>query len=101
ATLTAHQLHGGAGYVIEHELHRYSARAKEAELRFGSTEEWLEALADELRLARDGPRPREGGPMRFGIHAGPQDCSMADLRRLWLIADERGFHWCSVWAHLY
>ncbi len=58
ATLTAHQLHGGAGYVIEHELHRYSARAKEAELRFGSTEEWLEALADELRLARDGPRPR-------------------------------------------
>src|SRR5204863_507964 len=58
ATLTAHQLHGGAGYVIEHELHRYSARAKEAELRFGSTEEWLEALADELRLARDGARPR-------------------------------------------
>src|SRR5213594_4591869 len=58
ATLTAHQLHGGAGYVIEHELHRYSARAKEAELRFGSTEEWLEALADELRLARDGARSR-------------------------------------------
>src|SRR5438309_8028024 len=57
-TLTAHQLHGGAGYVIEHELHRYSARAKEAELRFGSTEEWLEALADELRLARDGARSR-------------------------------------------
>ena len=55
-TLTAHQLHGGAGYVIEHELHRYSARAKEAELRFGSTEEWLETLADELRLARDGGR---------------------------------------------
>jgi len=39
--------------------------------------------------------------MRFGIHAGPQDCSMADLRRLWRIADERGFHWCSVWDHLY
>src|SRR5207253_2762226 len=58
ATLIAHQLHGGAGYVIEHELHRYSARAKEAELRFGSTEEWLETLADELRLARDGARPR-------------------------------------------
>ena len=56
ATLTAHQLHGGAGYLIEHELHRYSARAKEAELRFGSTEEWLEALADVLRLARDGAR---------------------------------------------
>ena len=50
-TLAAHQLHGGAGYVVEHELHRHSARAKEAELRFGSTEEWLDALADELHLA--------------------------------------------------
>src|SRR2546428_4423610 len=39
--------------------------------------------------------------MRFGIHAGPQDCAVADLRRLWRIADERGFHWCSVWDHLY
>lgn len=55
-TLTAHQLHGGAGYVVEHELHRYSARAKEAELLFGSTEEWLEELADVLALARDGRR---------------------------------------------
>src|SRR2546426_7318051 len=39
--------------------------------------------------------------MRFGIHAGPQDCSIADLRRLWRIAAERGFHWCSVWDHLF
>jgi alkanesulfonate monooxygenase SsuD/methylene tetrahydromethanopterin reductase-like flavin-dependent oxidoreductase (luciferase family) len=39
--------------------------------------------------------------MRFGIHAGPQDCTIDDLRRLWRIADERGFHWCSVWDHLY
>lgn len=39
--------------------------------------------------------------MRFGIHAGPQDCSIDDLRRLWQIADTRGFHWCSVWDHLY
>jgi alkylation response protein AidB-like acyl-CoA dehydrogenase len=53
-TLTAHQLHGGAGYVVEHPLHRYSARAKEAELLFGSTEEWLDALADELHLAPKG-----------------------------------------------
>ena len=45
-TLNAHQLHGGAGYVVEHDLHRYSARAKEAELLFGSTEEWLVALGD-------------------------------------------------------
>lgn len=39
--------------------------------------------------------------MRFGIHAGPQDCSIDDLRRLWRFADDRGFHWCSVWDHLY
>ncbi|HJQ85091.1 MAG TPA: TIGR03560 family F420-dependent LLM class oxidoreductase [Candidatus Binatia bacterium] len=39
--------------------------------------------------------------MRFGIHAGPQDCSIDELRRLWRIADERGFHWCSVWDHLF
>jgi alkanesulfonate monooxygenase SsuD/methylene tetrahydromethanopterin reductase-like flavin-dependent oxidoreductase (luciferase family) len=39
--------------------------------------------------------------MLFGIHAGPQDCTMDDLRRLWRIADTRGFHWCSVWDHLY
>jgi len=39
--------------------------------------------------------------MRFGIHAGPQDCSLADLRRLWRVADDEGFHWCSVWDHVY
>jgi alkanesulfonate monooxygenase SsuD/methylene tetrahydromethanopterin reductase-like flavin-dependent oxidoreductase (luciferase family) len=39
--------------------------------------------------------------LRFGIHAGPQDCSLDDLRRLWRIADARGFHWCSVWDHLF
>lgn len=38
--------------------------------------------------------------MRFGIHAGPQDCTLADLQRLWRIAD-RHFDWCSVWDHLY
>jgi 3-oxocholest-4-en-26-oyl-CoA dehydrogenase beta subunit len=52
-TLLAHQLHGGAGYVVEHELHRHSLRAKQAELLFGSTDEWLEDLADRLHLASD------------------------------------------------
>ena len=28
--------------------------------------------------------------MRFGIHAGPQDCSIDDLRRLWRLADDHG-----------
>src|ERR1043166_3690546 len=39
--------------------------------------------------------------MRFGIHAGPQDCTIDDLRRLWRIADDRGFHCGSVWAPLF
>ncbi|MFN8543878.1 MAG: LLM class flavin-dependent oxidoreductase [Candidatus Binatia bacterium] len=40
--------------------------------------------------------------MRFGLHAGPQDCTIADLRRLWRIADTTdGIDWCSVWDHLY
>jgi alkanesulfonate monooxygenase SsuD/methylene tetrahydromethanopterin reductase-like flavin-dependent oxidoreductase (luciferase family) len=39
--------------------------------------------------------------MKFGIHAGPQDCTLDDLRRLWRVADEQGFHWCSIWDHLY
>jgi alkylation response protein AidB-like acyl-CoA dehydrogenase len=50
-TLAAHQLHGGAGYVVEHVLHRHTLRAKQAELLFGSTEEWMDALADGMRLA--------------------------------------------------
>jgi alkylation response protein AidB-like acyl-CoA dehydrogenase len=49
-TVLAHQLHGGAGYVVEHDLHRHTLRAKAAELTFGSTEQWLDTLADQLRL---------------------------------------------------
>ncbi|HJW67782.1 MAG TPA: acyl-CoA dehydrogenase family protein [Candidatus Binatia bacterium] len=55
-TLLAHQLHGGAGYVVEHELHRHSLRAKQAELLFGSTDEWLEYLAGLLQLSSDDRR---------------------------------------------
>ncbi|HXJ35480.1 MAG TPA: acyl-CoA dehydrogenase family protein [Candidatus Eisenbacteria bacterium] len=50
-TLAAHQLHGGAGYVVEHVLHRHTLRAKQAELLFGSTEQWMEDLAGHLRLS--------------------------------------------------
>ncbi|NOX49512.1 MAG: LLM class flavin-dependent oxidoreductase [Gammaproteobacteria bacterium] len=39
--------------------------------------------------------------MKLGIHAGPQDLSMEDLKRLWKIGDESGFHWISVWDHFY
>lgn len=67
-TLTAHQLHGGAGYVVEHDLHRYSARAVAGELRFGSAEAWLADVADGMHLvptarAAD-ERPRAGARAR-------------------------------------
>src|SRR4030095_4825568 len=33
--------------------------------------------------------------MRFGIHAGPQDTTIDELRRLWRFADERGY-FCAL-----
>jgi F420-dependent oxidoreductase-like protein len=39
--------------------------------------------------------------LRFGLHTGPQDVSMDDLRRAWRRADDAGFYWCSVWDHFY
>ncbi|MCX7622442.1 MAG: LLM class flavin-dependent oxidoreductase [Thermomicrobium sp.] len=39
--------------------------------------------------------------MRFGIHVGPQNTTVEELRRLWRFADERGFDWFSVWDHFY
>ena len=38
--------------------------------------------------------------MKLGIHAGPQDLTMDELKRLWRIGDEH-FHWVSVWDHFY
>jgi len=39
--------------------------------------------------------------IKLGVHAGPQDLPMDDLRRLWKQADEAGFYWISVWDHFY
>jgi F420-dependent oxidoreductase-like protein len=39
--------------------------------------------------------------MKFGIHTGPQLCTIAELRELWRFADTRGFHWVSIWDHFY
>ncbi len=39
--------------------------------------------------------------LKLGIHCGPQDISMADLRKLWSMGDQAGFHWISVWDHFY
>ena len=39
--------------------------------------------------------------MKLGLHAGPQDLTMEELKRLWKTGDENGFHWISVWDHFY
>jgi F420-dependent oxidoreductase-like protein len=39
--------------------------------------------------------------MKFGIHTGPQLCTLEQLRELWRFADARGFHWVSIWDHFY
>ena len=39
--------------------------------------------------------------MKLGIHAGPQDLSIEELKLLWSIGDSKGFHWVSVWDHFY
>jgi len=49
-TQLAHQLHGGAGIVIEHDLHLWSERAKATQVRFGGRDVHLRALAGEMGL---------------------------------------------------
>jgi F420-dependent oxidoreductase-like protein len=39
--------------------------------------------------------------LKIGMHAGPQDLTFEELRRLWQTADGNGFHWVSVWDHFY
>lgn len=39
--------------------------------------------------------------LSFGIHIGPQETTIEELRRLWRFADEHGFAWLSVWDHFY
>ena len=39
--------------------------------------------------------------MKLGMHAGPQDLSMDELKRLWQTGDDNGFDWISVWDHFY
>ena len=41
---------------------------------------------------------RKGG---FGVHVGPQNCTMEELRRTWAQAELLGFDWVSVWDHFY
>ena len=39
--------------------------------------------------------------IRFGVHTGPQNCSLDDLRSVWHLADRSGFYWVSIWDHFY
>jgi len=43
-TLMAHQLHGGIGFAVDHDLHLWSDRARAAALTLGSREEHLRSL---------------------------------------------------------
>src|SRR5688572_7568967 len=38
---------------------------------------------------------------RFGIHAGLQNTTVAELQDIWRTADRSGFDWVSVWDHFY
>ncbi len=50
ATVMAHQLYGGMGYVTENDLHLYSEHAKSCELALGGRDHQLLAVADELGI---------------------------------------------------
>jgi F420-dependent oxidoreductase-like protein len=39
--------------------------------------------------------------LRFGVHTGPQHCTLAELHEVWRRADGDGFDWISVWDHFY
>ncbi|MGQ0823556.1 MAG: TIGR03560 family F420-dependent LLM class oxidoreductase [Actinomycetota bacterium] len=39
--------------------------------------------------------------VRFGVHAGLQNTTIAELRTLWQRIEELGFDWISVWDHFY
>ncbi|MCZ6843299.1 MAG: TIGR03560 family F420-dependent LLM class oxidoreductase [SAR324 cluster bacterium] len=39
--------------------------------------------------------------IKLGLHTGPQEIAMAELKRLWKEGDEGGLHWISVWDHFY
>lgn len=39
--------------------------------------------------------------VQFGVHLGPQNASVAELRHLWKWLDQSGVDWISLWDHLY
>lgn len=39
--------------------------------------------------------------VQFGVHLGPQNATVKELRRLWTWLDSAGMDWISLWDHLY
>ena len=60
-------------------------------------------------IARRGRAPRLTAPteerdcmdVRFGVHAGLQHTTIAELRELWARIEALGFDWISIWDHFY
>lgn len=50
ATILGHQIHAGAGFIIDHDMPLYFRRAKEAEVAFGDADFNREIVAQELGL---------------------------------------------------
>ncbi len=40
-------------------------------------------------------------PPSFGVHIGPQDMTMDQMRALWRSVDQAGLDWVSIWDHFY
>ena len=38
---------------------------------------------------------------KFGIHSGPQECTIQELFELWALGEALGFEWISIWDHFY
>jgi probable F420-dependent oxidoreductase len=38
---------------------------------------------------------------QFGVHSGPQECTVTELHELWDHAEALGFDWISIWDHFY
>ena len=48
-----------------------------------------------------GPTREDHVAIKLGVHTGPQDLSMEELRRIWQLAEAGGLYWASVWDHFY
>jgi alkylation response protein AidB-like acyl-CoA dehydrogenase len=52
-TMLAHQIHGGNGVIEENDLYFYTLRAKEQSLAWGSFDECMAAIADQVHVDAD------------------------------------------------